>query len=420
MVFNLGTTIPKPLRVLSFVLCAIGLIAWTSSTAGANAKYASIIVDAETGRTLQATNADSRKYPASLTKIMTLYMVFDALERGKLKMNQRLKVSRRASRQPPSKLGLRAGSTIRVKDAILALITKSANDVAATIAENLGGTEFNFSQEMTRKARELGMTRTTFRNASGLPNRRQMSTARDMAKLAIAIRQDFPQYYKYFKTKTFKYNGRRFGNHNKLLRQYQGTDGIKTGYIRAAGFNLVASVERNGHRLIGVVFGGKTGKRRDRQMMKLLNTSFKKMRRLQIASKTPPLPELRPTKEQLLAAAAKPEPKKQEEPSAQQLAQWGVQVGAYSKENAARQSITSARKKLPKLLSHTHDRIDRLHRKNGPVFRARLVGLSEGDARRACVALKKRKLPCIPVPGQDGVDLAMVEDKPAKSDQKNF
>jgi D-alanyl-D-alanine carboxypeptidase len=219
------------------------------------------VVDAGTGEVLHQVNADTRNYPASLTKMMTLYLAFEALDRGRLKMDQTLSVSRRAQ-------------SIKVKDAILALVTKSANDAAVVIAEALAGSEIKFAQKMTAKARALGMTRTNFRNASGLPNRRQLSTARDMARLAQALIEDYPQFYTYFSTEKFTYKGRTYSNHNSLLRRYAGTDGLKTGYTRASGFNLAASSLRDGRRLIAVVFGGKTASSRDRHITGLLDKGF--------------------------------------------------------------------------------------------------------------------------------------------------
>ncbi len=263
------------------------------TAAPAQAKYAAVVIDAETGEVLHARNSNTRNYPASLVKMMTLYMVFDALEKRKLKLNQGLRVSRRAAGMPPSKLGLRRGQTIRVKEAILALVTKSANDVAVVVAEAIGRTESQFAQKMTRKARQLGMKRTTFRNASGLPNRRQLSTARDMATLARALIRDFPQYYYFFATKSFKYRGRTYRNHNKLLRTYKGADGIKTGYIRASGYNLVASSVRNGRRVIAVVFGGKTSRSRNRHTASLLDRGFKRL--TLIARSYPAPPPRKPT-----------------------------------------------------------------------------------------------------------------------------
>ena len=244
------------------------------ATEEAQARYASIVIDAETGEVLRSRNADTRRYPASLTKMMTLYLLFEAIDQGRLKLHSKLEVSKRAAGQSPSKLGLRAGSTIRVEDAIKALIVKSANDIAVVIAEALGGTEVEFARKMTSKARALGMSRTTFRNASGLPNRKQRSTARDMARLARALLQNFPHRYHYFDDRRFRYRGRVHRSPNRLLRSYRGMDGIKTGYIRASGFNLVASAERDGRRVIAVVFGGKTARSRNAHMANLLDLGF--------------------------------------------------------------------------------------------------------------------------------------------------
>ena len=199
------------------------------------------MIEEKTGRVLFSRNADKKLYPASLTKIMTLYLLFEEVAQGRLSMKSKLPVSRVAASRSPSKLYLQPGSSISVEDAILALVTKSANDVATVVSEALSGTEREFAKRMTRKARSLGMINTTFKNASGLPNRAQKSTARDMARLGVAIRRDFPQFYHYFSRTSFSYKGRKFGNHNKLLRQFDGTDGIKTGYTHASGFNLVAA-----------------------------------------------------------------------------------------------------------------------------------------------------------------------------------
>ncbi len=262
-------------------------------SAQAAAKFAAITVDAHSGRVIFARNADALRYPASLTKIMTLYLVFQDLEAGRISIDTPLRVSRRAASMQPSKLGLKPGSTIRVRHAIKALVTKSANDVATTVAENLGGSEANFARRMTRTARALGMSRTTFANASGLPNRRQRTTARDMATLGLRIQRDFPQYYSYFRTRTFTYKGRRYGNHNRLLGRVKGVDGIKTGYTRASGFNLTSSVRRKGRHVVGVVMGGKSGRSRNRYMTGILKTALKKVpyrKRLRLASVagTPP------------------------------------------------------------------------------------------------------------------------------------
>lgn len=266
----------RALRAAGGALLALALILAGADEADAR-RYSSIVVNAVTGEVLHADKPNRKAFPASLTKMMTLYMVFEALDQGRLTMNQRLKVSKRATKMPPSKLGLGRGQSIRVRDAIMALVTKSANDVAVVVAEALGGSESNFAKLMTQKARALGMSKTTFRNASGLPNSKQLSTARDMVRLAQALMRHFPHHYKVFSARSYSYKGRKYPNHNKLLKNYSGTDGIKTGYTHASGYNLVASAVRGGHRLIGVVFGGKTGKSRDRHMRKLLDKGFAKM-----------------------------------------------------------------------------------------------------------------------------------------------
>jgi D-alanyl-D-alanine carboxypeptidase len=228
-----------------------------------NPPYAAIVVDVKTGRTLHAENADATRFPASLTKVMTLYLVFERLERGELRLDTPLTVSRNAAAEPPSKLGLRAGSTISVENAILALTTRSANDVATAIAENLGGSVEGFTREMTRTARNLGMNRTVFRNAHGLPNREQVTTARDMSILAIAVQDRFPQYYHYFSRRSFAFNGTTHRNHNRLLGRVNGVDGIKTGFIRASGFNLMTNANTNNRHIVTVVMGGRSGAHRD-------------------------------------------------------------------------------------------------------------------------------------------------------------
>jgi D-alanyl-D-alanine carboxypeptidase len=251
---------------LAAVLCAASP-AWAS-------KYASIVVDMETGQVLHDRDADESRHPASLTKVMTLYLVFDAIESGKLKLSDRMPVSKAASRAQPSKLGLKSGSTIKVEDAIRALVTKSANDVAIVIAEKLGGTEAKFATKMNAKAKQLGMNSTTFRNASGLPDKKQVTTARDMAKLAEAIYQDHKNRYNYFSLSSFTWGKRKYMNHNELLKKVDGVDGIKTGFTNASGYNLMASAERGGRRVIAVMMGGTTGKSRDAHVRDLIEAAF--------------------------------------------------------------------------------------------------------------------------------------------------
>ncbi|MEX3009137.1 D-alanyl-D-alanine carboxypeptidase [Hoeflea sp. TYP-13] len=256
--------------ILKIVAASGLLIVLATGGAAANAKYAGIVIDAKTGKTLYASSADSLRYPASLTKMMTLYLVFEALESGRISKKTRIRVSKNAAAEPPSKLGLRSGQTISVEQAIYALVTKSANDVSTAVAEHLGGSESGFAKKMTAKAQALGMKKTTFRNAHGLPNSRQKTTARDMSRLGIALREHFPQHYHYFSTRTFKYGKSRYGNHNRLLGSVKGVDGIKTGYTRASGFNLVSSVRKDGRSIVAVVMGGKTGASRNKHMRNLI------------------------------------------------------------------------------------------------------------------------------------------------------
>ncbi|GGB63322.1 D-alanyl-D-alanine carboxypeptidase family protein [Henriciella pelagia] len=238
-------------------------------------KYASIVVDADTNEVLHARHADEPRFPASLTKAMTLYMLFDALKSGEVTLNERIHVSSHAASQPPSALRLKAGSTISVRDAIDALVTKSANDVAAAVGERLGGSESRFATLMTAKAKSLGMNNTTFRNASGLPDTRQLSTARDMAILAERLLEDHADYYHYFSRASFSWGGRSYKNHNNLLKNVAGVDGIKTGYTRASGFNLMSSAKRDGRRVIAVMFGGSTAKSRDAHVTDLIEAAYK-------------------------------------------------------------------------------------------------------------------------------------------------
>ncbi|MBF0295963.1 MAG: D-alanyl-D-alanine carboxypeptidase [Magnetococcales bacterium] len=242
------------------------------------ANYADLVMEAKTGRILHATEPDELRHPASLTKMMTLYLTFEALKKGQLDLDHRLPISQHAASQSPSKLGLKPGNSIRVEDALLGMVTKSANDATVVLSEALGGTEESFARMMTAKARELGMHRTVFRNASGLPDPDQVTTARDMAVLGYALVYHFPQYYPYFSRDGFNYAGKHHNNHNNLMKRYQGMDGIKTGYIRASGFNLVASSMRGQTRLIAVVFGGRSAVQRDNHMAVLMDQAFGKVR----------------------------------------------------------------------------------------------------------------------------------------------
>ncbi len=241
-----------------------------AAAAPANDKYAAIVVDANTGKTLFGSSADAKRYPASLTKMMTLYMLFEAMKSGRVNRNTPIPVSAYAASRPPTKIGFKPGQSIPAEAAILALITKSANDVAAAVGEYLGGSEERFAQMMTAKAKRLGMRSTVFRNASGLPNMQQHSTARDMAILGMALRQHFPNEYAYFSKRSFTYRGQTINGHNRLLGRVEGVDGIKTGYTNASGFNLVSSVNVGGKQMVAVVMGGRSAASRDKHMQELI------------------------------------------------------------------------------------------------------------------------------------------------------
>src|SRR5262245_2279685 len=272
------------------------------------APYADIVVDANTGTVLHSTNPDAQRHPASLTKIMTLYLLFEQLEAGKLKLDSQLKVSEEAAGQNPTKLGLKPGSTLAVEDAIRGMVTRSANDAAVVVAEAIGGDEREFAKLMTRKAQALGMSRTVYKNASGLPDNDQVTTARDQSTLGRAVQERFPRYYKYFSIRTFTFRGQSISNHNHLLGKVEGVDGIKTGYINASGFNLVTSVHRGNRDLVAVVMGGSSGASRDARMRDLISDKIAQAstkRTTSMFAEAGETPENKPEPK----VAAKPEPK---------------------------------------------------------------------------------------------------------------
>ena len=304
-----AATIPAPFRVNALFLWVLLLAAAFAPVQAARAdqRYADFVIDAHSKEVLHEEAADEARYPASLTKMMTLYLLFEAIDRGQVKLEERMTASREAALQPPSKLGIVAGGTISVEDAIKALVTRSANDVAVVIAEHLAGTQDRFASKMTAKARELGMSRTRFVNASGLPSPLQQTTARDMATLGQALIEDYPQFYGYFQTPSIKWGRLYARNHNNLLGKVEGVDGIKTGYTRASGFNLVSSVERDGARIIAVVMGGETALARDNQMRYLIDQSFQTLQaRGPNAARFAALPLERPAFDQAELRGARP------------------------------------------------------------------------------------------------------------------
>jgi D-alanyl-D-alanine carboxypeptidase len=376
-------------------------------------------MDGDSGKIIEANNADVPNHPASLTKMMTLYLLFDALESGRVHLRDGMPVSVHAARQAPSKLGLSPGQTISVEDAILGLVTKSANDAAVVIAEYLGGTEPEFAAAMTRKARELGMTRTVFRNASGLPIAGQWSTPRDMAVLARALIRSHSREYHYFSTREFDYAGQVIPTHNHLLGNYAGADGIKTGYIASSGFNLVASAKRDGHRIIGVVFGGNTVRDRDRQMVALLDAGFAHIQ----GAPAPAVVALQGKADEDDAADNAPAPANEEEAEDPQVAAvmqslasaasaaqsaprpvegagdadeapWGIRLGAYGQRARAEQVVSVTFQRLGDLVAEGHSQVSATRQRHSVLYRAELVGLAESDAQRACKALRHHRAPC--------------------------
>src|SRR4051794_794531 len=285
-----------------------------ADTGAGNPRFASIVYDVKAGRTLAEMNADALRHPASITKVMTLYMLFEQLEAGRLTLDTQLPVSAYAAAQAPTKLGLRPGETLRVEDAIQGIVTRSANDAAVVVAEALGGTESNFAAMMTRKARSLGMSRTIYRNASGLPNNGQLTTARDLAILGVSIQDRFPRYSRYFPPRSFVSRGRGIPNHNRLLGRVEGVDGIKTGYTNASGFNLLSSVKRDDRQLVAVILGGTSGSSRDAAMQRMIEQwmpvayAGNRQSRTQFASAAPaPIPAPAPEEAPQQIARLQPE-----------------------------------------------------------------------------------------------------------------
>jgi D-alanyl-D-alanine carboxypeptidase len=434
----------RSLRVVLLALAAVtGLLAEAAAPgprAAVSAPDAAIVVDAKTGKALYASHADSRRHPASLTKMMTLYLLFEALDRGSLRLDARITVSDHAAAQAPTKLGVKAGGTITVRDAMLSLITKSANDMAVALGERLGGSEPEFAEMMTRKARDLGMASTTFRNASGLPDDGQVTTARDMATLGRALREHYPDYFGYFATRSFVWNGVRITNHNPLLGEVEGVDGIKTGYTRASGYNLVTSVKRDGRELVAVVIGGDTARWRDAHMAELVATYLPKAsagRRTaeaipggpasQIALDQLPLPRLRPVDEpsppigsvaDIIDAGTTFAPPVFGEGDAETAAEiaddaageaaapppaapapgWKIQIAATPTRAAAEALLARASAALPTLLVDAAPYTESVDVEGDILYRARFAGFDDREAARgACDALVKHKFACLAV-----------------------
>jgi D-alanyl-D-alanine carboxypeptidase len=397
------------LRVLRFTALAIFVLAASSGLVGAPssaraAKYSSIVVDAESGEVLSEVNADSPNYPASLTKMMTLYLTFDALEHKQLELDQHFAVSAHAAAQEPTKLGLITGDSVAVHDLILGLVTQSANDAAVVLAEGLAGSESAFAERMTRTARAMGMEDTNFHNASGLPDPLQRTTARDLSVLARHLYLDFPREYAYFSTEDFKFRGITYSNHNHLMSSFAGMDGIKTGFIRASGFNLAASAVRNKRRLIGVVMGGQSAHARDLKMAALLNAAFdggslpenqllasNQSGTTTVAANDSPLHSLAHHAARTLAKLS---PISRAEAATPRRAGdvWSIQVGAFRQQSAAAHASAAA---FSRISAGKPIAIAGTRTGKGTTYQARIVNLTEKQAQSACHILRREHRSCM-------------------------
>ena len=393
-----------------------------------SSKDSYLIVDATSGRELASDRPDELRHPASLTKLMTLYLTFSALDSGQLSLGDSLPVSLAALNASPTKMGM-AGGAVNVRDAIMGLVTRSANDAAIVLGEALGGDEENFARMMTLRARQLGMSSTVYRNASGLPNREQVTTARDLAKLAHALMRDFPHYYPIFFVQTYVYRGRPLTNHNQMLQTYAGADGLKTGYTAASGFNLVMSAMRDNRRLIGVVMGGDSGYTRDRLMADLMDRGFESARAMQLSAWTSPrvppsaryaaanfvpgagFPETPRVGQAVKAEPAPAAPAAAVVPPPVQLAttspaapvaagtptigSWVIQVGSFNDGHSAELALERATSALPDpIRSHGSATIDEVQMAQRTFHRARLTNLSQTEAIDGCKKLTQRKIFC--------------------------
>lgn len=415
----------KKLLLLSFAY----LLSYSLS---ASARYAAIVIDADSGRVIHEVEADHRWYPASLTKVMTIYMTFEALAAGRLHLNDKLTVSAHAAKQPSSKLGLRQGQSISVQNTIMAVTTRSANDAAVLLAERLGGSETNFAAMMTQKARTMGMHNSSFNNASGLPDEGQISSARDMALLSAALIRDFPQYYHYFSAKEFAYKGRTLPNTNKILKTYPDADGLKTGFTCGSGYNLIASAKRGGQRLIGVLLGAQSSAERFKQMGNLLDLGFEKsekgafglpVEQISDTSLEPPPFQLSSnfcagSAEQMGADidSSKPKPihikpeknsrlakkhavKSKSKNTTASTSDWAVLLNDRSRKIDADVDLKKARNVLGKAAKNGQPQIIRVKIKGKRFWRTEWIGLGPNQARIFCNKLRAKGFKCVLLPG---------------------
>ncbi len=409
------------MRRLTLTIMVLLVFAATA-TAKPSERFAAIAVVEATGEVLHARHADALRHPASLTKVMTLYLVFEALKKGELGWDDRLRISKKAANAHPTRLGLVAGQSISVEDAVRALVTKSANDAAIVLAERLGGGEAVFARQMTKKAHQLGMSRSHFVNASGLHNPRQVTTARDMALLAYRIRHDFPAQFRYFSLSKMLWNGHEIPNHNALLGRVAGVDGLKTGFTNASGYNIAVTAQRGIDRLIVVVFGGASGAQRDAYATRLLERAFAVLasRRAKgrpapghmppdLNDRTPVLVAGLPTEAAQGAGErrglqividdsidTRPPPGLKADPGPG--LQWAVQVGAYASRIQAAARLRHVNAIKPPALAGHSGQIEEGIRHGAAIYRVRFSGLSMGTARSICAKLNAAAEPCFAVP----------------------
>lgn len=371
----------------------------------AHAATSHIVIDAESGEVISSSGADIKKYPASLTKMMTLYLLFEAIEDGKVSMDDTFKVSRVAAGRSPSKLGAPVGAKIKVRTLVDALIVKSANDCATVVAEGLAGTEAEFAKKMTAKAKLLGMKNTTFKNASGLPNRAQISTARDMAKLGAAMYKNFPQHYHLFAKKSFTYNGQTIKTHNHLLKTYNGADGMKTGYIAASGYNIITSAKKDSTRVIAVALGHKSVKERDTKVASLMTKGLNKLA-LNNQSTQKVYAKLENISIQKLEKKSNDVIVKTASNEQQNIAKWAIQVGAFSNYAKARNYALGLKKSSSNLKGKKVN-IEPVESSSAIVYRSQLIGFNKISADNACKSLKKSNKSCIVISTNINEELVM-------------
>ncbi len=446
----------RPIRLLISVLVMLGVVMSIATADAARKKkrvrhyrapepyvekFAAVVVDANSGRVLHERMSNDTRYPASLTKMMTLYMLFEQIDRGNLSLSTTMTASSYAASQDPTKLGIDAGETLTVEDAIKALIVRSANDVAVIVAEHIGGSEYQFAAKMTQKARELGMTRTTFVNASGLPDTNQRSTASDLVILSRRLIGDFSEFYPYFRLQSFVWGGRSYAGHNNLLRFFDGADGLKTGYTRMSGFNLASSATRQGTRLISIVMGGRSARERDVMTAQLLEAEFTKLglgrlapvviamsplvldddeaeaaEATERATESRPQPQAAPAGSSGIISVANAQPavvaslassprEYGQGDTADQTrsgipvtgGKWGIQVGAHSSRDNAENQLQSVRTQMRDLLSGAASAVVALDVNGDTFFRVRFGAFTPKKAETLCDQIQKRGVSCLVV-----------------------